>query len=216
MVDVQDLAFRWASYQSVATALALLAIGLLSLLQGFRFARFLLAVTTGGGGFLFAYLGASLIGTPPLAIAAGVGAVLGALALFQFRVGIVLSSGVVFAVLAHYLAGRFIADPLYLLIAGAVGGAFGLAMKWICYRHLPIILTTTQGAAVLIVAFVGLTSDLAPSLASTFVEWSGRIALMIPVLMTMLFVLGYSVQANMQQGDMMTGAGKGWNSAEAA
>jgi hypothetical protein len=195
---------------------ALFAVGMLYLLQGFRFARILLAITNGAGGFLLAFALASTFKVPAFLAGVSVGGLLGAIALLRFRAGIVLGSGFVFAVLGYYLAGRFTIDPMYLLTAGGIGGALGLSMNWICYRSLPVIVTTVQGTALLIIAFVGLSSNLAPSLSATFVEWGDRIPLMMPLMMTMLFTLGYSVQANMQQGDMLTGAGKGWNSAEAA
>jgi hypothetical protein len=81
-------------------------------------------------------------------------------------------------------------------------------------RSLPIIVSVLQGAALMVIGFVGVADNLAPSLANTFTDWARTIPLMIPVLMTMLFVLGYSVQANQQQGDMQTGASRGWNNLE--
>lgn len=216
MIDLQDIVFRWASHQSQSTSLALFVAGLLFLLQGFRFARFLLALTCGGGGYMIAYAVATAMRVPPFPVAACVGGFLGALAMIQFRLGIVVSSTFVFAILAHFLTSKFTNNPTTVLVADGLGAALGLSLKWICYRNLPIISTTIQGTAILLVAFVGITADLAPSLAATFVEWGSKIPLMMPMFMVMLFVLGYSVQANMQQGDMLTGAGKGWNSAEAA
>ena len=74
---------------------------------------------------------------------------------------------------------------------------------------LPIVVTILQGAGLLVVGFVGVTCELVPSLGLTFVEWADRLPLMVPVLMVMLCVLGYSVQYNAFNGDISSGGRSG-------
>ena len=61
------------------------------------------------------------------------------------------------------------------------------------------------GAGLTIVAFVAITSSLAPSLGATFQDWASSYGLLVPGFILMLCTLGYSVQANARQGDMETG-----------
>lgn len=216
MQDFQDLAFRWAQTQSPATALAMMGIGLLFSLQGFRFARVLFALTTGIAGYVLGEVLAVVLKVPPFPIATALAGLMGCVAMVSYRLGMVLSSTFVFSLLAQYLVARFSANPSNLLFALVFGAALGMSLRWVCLRSLPIILTDLQGAVLLIVGFVGVSANLAPSLAVTFTGWARSIPLMIPVLIVMLFVLGYSVQANQKQGDTMTGGSRGWNNVEEA
>lgn len=205
MYDIQENLFRWVGSQSQATSLIIVAAGLLFALQGFRFARFLFAFTAGGAGFLIGAALAAVLAlpAPPAAILSG--ALLGALALFRFSLGACISAMFIFGMLGANLVARFSADPNSVLFGMGVGCLAGLSLRWISARTMPIIVTTVEGAALLIVGFVGVTGALAPSLATTFVDWSQTIPLLTPAMMVMLFVLGYSVQSNAQQGDVRTG-----------
>jgi hypothetical protein len=214
MTDYQDFAFHWAASQTSLTALVIIGIGLLFALQGFRFARPLFALTSATAGFLLGILIGEALKTPAFPISAGMAGVLGAAGLVRYRLGIVISSTLVFSVLSQYLVSRFSNNPSNLLFALVFGAALGMSLRWICMRSLPIIVTVIQGAALMVVGFVGVADNMAPSLANTFTDWARTIPLMVPVLMTMLFVLGWSVQANQQQGDMQTGASRGWNNLE--
>lgn len=213
MYDIQGLIFQDASDWSAATALVVLGIGLLYLLQGFRFARFLIPVSCAGGGLALGGILAGLVGLPasvPLSVAA----VLGILALFWYRRGLTLASGFTLGALGLYLASQVGLPPNIMLVIGGGGFVAGLAAIWICGRTLPILVTVVQGAGLLVVGFVGLTTALAPSLGVTFVEWATQIRVMVPALMVMLCVLGYSVQANAFQGDIESGGNPGLNDLE--
>lgn len=215
MHDFQSLIFRAASHWSAVAGLVLLALGLLCTLQGFRFARLLLTIACVGGGFVLGGIAAGLTGLPPI-VALISAAGLGILALKRYRVGLALASMFTFGALAQYLGVQLGLRPNIVLVAAGVGAAVGLSMTWVCHRPLPVILTTLQGAGLLIVGFVGLTNALAPSLGLTFIDWAANTRLMVPALMLMLCVLGYSVQANAQQGDLEAGGTPGWNSPEAS
>lgn len=215
MFDIQESLFRWAGAQGQGTAVVIVALGLLCALQGFRFARFLFAITCGAAGFFAGGAVAAAIGAPAPPAALLCGAVLGGIGMYRFAIGACMSSMFVFALVAGNLAARFTADPNSILFGMGVGALFGLSLRWVSVRAMPIIVTTVAGAGLLIVGFVGLTGSLAPSLAQTFVDWSQTIPLLTPAMMVMLFVLGYSVQANAQQGDIQTGGSQNISRVEA-
>lgn len=204
MHDIQSLIFQKVTYLPDASSLVILALGLLCVLQGFRFARFLVALICAGGGFLVGSLTASSTGMPPLV--AGVTAIgLCGLAIFRFRAGLVIAAAFTGGALLFFLAEQLGARPNTVLTSGAVGLATGFSLIWVCPRSLPMLLTIVHGAGLLIVAFVAVTSALAPSLGVTFCDWATTYPLMTPAFMLMLCTLGYSVQANARQGAMETG-----------
>jgi hypothetical protein len=211
--DFQSLIFRSASHWSAATALAVLAIGLFYTLQGFRFARFLVVVSCTGGGVVVGGILVAVAGLP-LPVAFGVAASLGLLALLRFQIGLALASALTGGALAQYLAAQLGLEPTITLVAAGIGLPVGYSLTWVYRRTLPILVTIVQGAGLLIVGFVGVTNAVAPSLGATFVEWAASIPLMVPGFVLMLCVLGYSVQANAQQGDVETGGGSGLNDLE--
>jgi len=214
--DFQTIFLRAALHWSQITALVVLALGLLCTLQGFRFARALCALTCAVAGFLGGAAVAQRLDSPPLLPALSVGVTLGVLTVLRFRLGLLLSSTVVFASLGQYLAVRIGLRPDHYWAGLLLGAAVGMSLFYLHRRTVPILVTSLEGAALLILGFLGLARAIAPSLAQTFVAWAADVSAMVPVLITMLVVLGYSVQANLQQGDMQTGAGRGWNSVEAA
>lgn len=205
MYDIQEMLFRWVGSQSQATSLMIVGAGLLFALQGFRFARFIFAVTAGAAGFVGGAAGAAVAGLPAPPTAILCGAVLGGLSMYRFSIGASISAMFVFGMMTANLVARFTNDPNPILFGAGVGCLVGLSLRWVCVRAMPIIVTTVEGAALLILGFVGLASGLAPSLAHTFVDWSQTIPLLTSAMMVMLFVLGYSVQSNAQQGDIQTG-----------
>ncbi len=212
MQDFQGIIFRWAAHQSELTAVSILAVGLLYALQGFRFARLLLAGSACAAGFLIGSLVAALVGAPGFIGGAPLGLCMGILALGKVRFGVFVSSAFTFAALAHYLGVRFHLPSESTLLLAAAGLLVGCSLYWICRRPLPIVLTTIQGAVFLVIGFVALASSLTPTLAETFLSWSSDLPVMVPMLMLMLVITGFSVQANAQQGDMETG--QSWNSAQ--
>jgi hypothetical protein len=206
--DFQSLIFRFASHWSAATSLVVLGVGLLYTLQGFRYARLLTAVSCAGGGLV---VGGIVVGLAklPLPLAFGIAASLGLVALLRFRAGLALTSAFATGALAQYLVAQIGLDPIITLIAAGTGFPAGLSLIWVCRRSLPILVTIVQGAGLLVVGFVGITNAVAPSLGQTFLEWAADIPLMVPGFMLMLCVLGYSVQANAQQGSIETGGSSG-------
>ena len=213
MYDGQSLIFRAAAQWSEATSLVVFAAGLLYLLQGFRFARFLLPVTCIGGGLVLGGIAIGMVGLPPL-LAIGVAGGLGLLALLRYSVGLKLASAFTSGALAQYLAVQFGLMPDIVLVVAIAGLLAGFSLYWVFRRSLPIFVTMLQGACLLVVGFVGITSGLVPSLGLTFQDWAGRIPMMVPALLVMLCALGYSVQANAVRGDMEVGGSAGMGDPE--
>lgn len=209
MTDLQDLIFSWAMRQQGSAAIALLMVGLLFTLQGFRFAGMLLPVTCSCGGFLVGSVGAALLNFDEPTVAAGVGAgIFGLAALVSFRAGLIIASMFSFAILGQFVAERVDAAPMTMLVTSGIFAAVGVCLRWICLRPLPIIVTSVLGALILTVGFVAGAAQVAPSLAGTFVHYAGKWSVVTPLFLLMLFVLGYSVQANAQQGDITSGGAR--------
>lgn len=214
MMDYQNYVLQQAMYWKASTSLALLGFGVLYGLQGFRLARALLTITCAGGGFLLGGIVSEMVGYPPMIGALGAGGILGLLAALKLRVAVTLSAGLVFGLLGHYMATRMDLYGAAPLLAAGTGAFAGLALAWGRQRSLPILVTTLQGAGMMLIGFVGLAATIAPTLATTFVEWAGSISLLVPMFLVMLTVLGYSIQANLQQGDIRAGSPAGTNWAD--
>lgn len=208
MDDLQIAAFRWIQYQPLTVSLAALGLALLMNLQGFRFARLLTTIISASGAYAIGAGAAQLLAMPSILVAAPLALVVGGLAASSLRIGVMAGSAFVGGLMLNVLVMRFTNDTVYFVGSFALGFIFGACLWWVCRRVLPILMTASLGAGLLVLAFVGLTNELAPSLSDTFVSWSNSIPLLTPGMMTMLFTLGYSVQASAQQGDVRTGAGR--------
>jgi hypothetical protein len=202
--DFQSLIFREASNWSAGTSLAVFFVGLLYTLQGFRFARILLPVAAGGGGLVIGAIVAGILGLSATSSFLSA-AVFGVVALLYFRFGLVASSAFTFGVLAQYLGRQCGLTPDMSIVVGLVGFVLGIGMFWLYRLHLPMIVTILIGSGLLVTGFVGIAMGLAPSLGGTFIDWAERLPLLVPVLLIMLWTLGYSVQGNARQGEMQTG-----------
>ena len=81
----------------------------------------------------------------------------------------------------------------------------GLVLGLVSREPMAILFTTLQGAGLTIVGFVGLSSTVLPTLGQTFRQMAGNNGLLVPVLIVMLTVTGYSYQASSRQGDIVSG-----------
>ena len=207
MHNIQDSVFRLASHWNEATAGVVFLLGLLYTLQGFRFAPFLVPLACAGAGMFAGMQLAELVQMPPLLVGGIMAAIVLCITLANFRAGLLLAAGLTFGLLALYLGAQAGFKHEMLFGTAAVGLALGVASYWVYRRQLTLFVTTAQGGMLLIVGFVGITATMLPSLGYTFQDWADRLPFLVPMLMAMLWVLGFSVQANMMQGDMETGAG---------
>ncbi len=205
MVDVQRMVFDWAAMQPAAAGLALFGGGLVSGFMGYRLQRVLLGAVNVGVGCLLGWLVAKHFGYPVLLSALGGGALLGFIAVVSGRAALILAGGMLFSGLAGYLGLQLHLPELGVFVALGVGLLAGLGQAALCPRSMGVVLTTLVGAVLLVVGFVSLTAALIPSLGSTFRVWASSWSLVIPVLMGMLVVMCWSIQATAQQGDLRTG-----------
>lgn len=212
MTDLQSLVLDAALRWPPSVTLVILVAGLLYLTQGFRFARFLLALTAAAGGFAVGAGFANTFGLPAEILGLTLGGVLGLLAISKLMYGTIVSSVMVWALIAQWFAVKFEFPPSWITIIVSIGALLGAALFWIARRPLPLLITTLQGAAMVIVGFVGAAKVVAPSLAFTFTDWANSGVFLIMLMMTMLTVLGFSLQSTAKQGDIRSGGGRGWNS----
>ncbi len=91
------------------------------------------------------------------------------------------------------------------LAFGLVGGV-GLLLTLISRQAMTLLVTTVQGAGLVVTGFVCVSSAAMPSLGNTFRSMAHEYGVIVPVLMTMLCVTGFSYQSAARQGDIFTGS----------
>ncbi|MGE0480622.1 MAG: hypothetical protein AB7Q17_09135 [Phycisphaerae bacterium] len=205
MPDYQDVVFQWASHQSGLTGAVVFALGLLYGFQGFRFFTFLLGVTCAFVGLLAGAWASNVFALNATVAAPSVAVALGLAALRWPRFGMYVACTATWALMARFFAEQIGFRPMAALALGLTGGGFGLMFARMCYRSMTVILTTTQGAALLVLGFVILSSAVAPSIGDTFRDWASSWSLLTPVMLGMAFTMTYSYQKMQQQGDILTG-----------
>lgn len=206
-MDFQGQVFNWAAGQGEANSFVLLMIGVCFLFQGYRFSRALIALSCVLFGFCAGGVLGDGFGYAPAFSGLMLGLTLGVAALIWVSAGVMTSAVCTGAVLGAYLTYQTGLTPFFIMLGCAVGGSLGMAAAWLHPRTIPMVLTVVQGAAVLIVGFVGMASAVLPGMGATFVSWSSSWAFLVPAMMTMLCVTGIAFQANARQGDIETGAG---------
>lgn len=210
MTDFQTVVFKYAIHWGEATGAVLFLVGILCMLQGFRFLKAVLVVTAAGGAFFGGAAFGEAAEFDPFVAGCGAALATGAISALRSRFGLFVASAVVCALFVHYTVVRL---GLKQLDDGAVllaGAAVGLCMPYIAKRSLPLLLTTFEGVVLVILGFVTLSAAAMPGLAQTFLVWASSFGALVPAFMLALFVLGYSVQANSLQGDIVTGGAKNW------
>lgn len=217
MLDPQGLLVDFARDFSQGTAAVVFILGLLYALQGFRFARVLLAISCAAAGWLLGGTLSSLVtplGIPAIVPAGGAAVLLGIQPLVHYRIGVIIASMCTFAFIAFDLTTRVLDLP-QMALSAAIGGALaGGALYWLHRRCLPLLLTAIHGALLVLMGFVGLSSNVLPGLADTFASCARDWPLLLPVLLSIVCITGYTVQLNAYQGDIVVGGGRGWNSPE--
>ncbi len=208
MVDYQNLIFRWAEMQTTLTGAVVFALGLLCGLQGFRFVRMLLPIWCMLVAFHFGLLLADWYLLPRAMTPALLAATVGFITLMRYEAARVLAAGSTYGLIAYYLAFQLGLPSFAMSTFGALAASAGVTHAWVRGRSLPLLLTTTYGAGLILTAYVITTNSLIPTLGVTFVQWADRVALMVPALLVMLGVMNYSCQCNLQQGDIRTGASR--------
>jgi hypothetical protein len=201
----QDIVLRWIANEPGSTGILVLAIGLVYAFHGFRFFRPLLALSAGALAWLAGMFVAERFGMPgPLAGTAG--AAVAGLASVRFpRPSMVLVCGAVWGLLGYYLGEQAGLDPRWALVCAGLIGSCGLVFGILCQRTMTVVLTTLQGAALIVLGGVGFASNYMPTLGHTLQAWASTWSLLMPVLLAMLVATAYSYQAMHQQGDIVSG-----------
>lgn len=206
MVDCQAQLFEWAAGQHPASGLVLFAMGLIYGLYGLRWIRFLNLLPAAGIGAL---VGLMVSGFVPLAgnlVAAGGAVFFGVVAIAWRRGGIVLTAAATFALIGGYLAFQFGFPEQIVLGTLGLLGLIGALLTALTPKPFALLATALQGAALMVVGFVGLSAQVFPSLASSFCHLAESYGCVVPILLTMVTVTAYSYQANQTRGDILTGA----------
>lgn len=205
MTNYQQILFDWAAQQHALTGAVLLGLGLLSGFLGFRMVRFLLVVSTGGILAVVTGMVALKYDLPVLlpAVATGLGGAF--LGLLAARAAVTVNAALTIALMAAYIATQvgIQGNALWVILAlfAAGGGTLGL----ISHRTMLLVITTLQGSVLMIIGVVGVASELAPSIGGTFCQWARTKSLIVPMLLTMVTTMAYSVQVSKRQGDICTG-----------
>ncbi|MCG3128959.1 MAG: hypothetical protein CHACPFDD_03855 [Phycisphaerae bacterium] len=205
MLDYQNIVFNWVSAQHWSTALVIFVCGLIYAFQGFRLFRLLLAVSSAVFGALLGAIAAPHVDQPPELGAVAVGLGFLALGICVEHASVLLLCAGVWGILGHYVALQLgLADVAAFAVLVLLGG-LGALFARLCNRTMRVMLTVQQGTVLMVIGFAGMAVRLLPSVGDTFIAWSNRSSLLIPILLGVLFVTGYSVQSSAQRGDIRTG-----------
>ena len=205
MPNLQRELLAWAAAQPVLTGLLLLTAGAVYGFFGFRMFKFLLVLTCAGLGW-FAGGAAAIAADLPTQWLSPAGAV--ALVLLSLKCekpSAVLASGCVWGALGYYIAAQLHLSITGTWLTGGLACAFGVLFSLLSYRTMMVVLTVIQGAVLLVVGWVTVSTRVVPSVGVTFRHWANSQSLLIPIFLAMLVVTAYSYQAMHQQGDIRTG-----------
>ncbi len=209
MMDLQGNLFHWAAAQPALTGTLIFCLGLVYAFAGFRLFRFLLSVTCAGLGWLVFVVGAEMTHLMPDLV--GVSGLLGAgigvaTSIYREKPALFATAVATWGALAWYLAVQLGLPQMIVFVFGGIGAGLGGVFSLLAYRGMRVVLSTLQGAVLLVVGWVSLTSAIAPSIGGTFRQWAAGQSLLVPGFLVMLFITGYSFQAMRERGDIKSGA----------
>lgn len=205
MTDYQTLILKWAASQSELTGAVLFIIGIVCAFQGQRMARGLLAAACGGLGWLVGQVLIPLVPLPAFFTCLGTAALVAVVAAIWPHVGTITASLSTFGLIGFYAGLQFDMRPDHTLIMAAIGGLLGVLFVWANYRLMPMVVTTLQGAVLMLLGFICVTDALLPSLSSSFVYFAHEQGLIVPIVVGMLFAAGYAFQTSISRGTIETG-----------
>lgn len=205
MSNYQQAVFDWVSTQSGFTAFIIFCAGIIFAFQGHRIFQFLVTTSVAAIGWLVGWALALAIDAPPEGVAAVGAATMACLSLWRFRPAVILNCGGTWAIIGHYFAISLGAPPLAAMAVAALAGGAGAMFAHLCYRSMTLLLTVLQGSMLMVIGWVGLSAKFMPTVSQTFVSWSRSCSLLVPILLIMLCVTAYSIQASARRGNMLTG-----------
>lgn len=205
MLDYQHAVFHWMASQHWLTGFTILLIGLLYAFQGFRMLRFLVGASSALLGWLLGMIAGALTTLPADQLALIAAGALAATAVWAHRAALIILGAGTFMLLGHYLALQLELPFEAALAAALVMSGLGGLMSHLCSRTMTLILTSLHGTMFIIAGFVGVSTHLIPSVGDTFCDWASDWSLLVPGLMAMLCVTGYSIQFSSKRGDIRMG-----------
>lgn len=206
MTNIQYTLLQWVAHQPGITGAVLFAAGLLYALCGFRLIRYVAVLPCCGLGCLVGATVASWLEIPPGFLTGALGAAGAALALHWVLAGVVVSCGATWVALAGYLALQFGFSATIVTTAAIIAGVVGTVLTLLSRNSMIVLVTTIQGAALIVLGFTGMATEVLPTVGGTFRRLAADYALTVPVLLMMLAFTAYSCQVSAQQGDIIVGA----------
>ncbi len=205
MTEYQRILVELMASETWLTGLVIMGVGLLSGFYGFRMFRYLVILYCAGLGAWGGWELTKLVDISPPLVMGGLASIAGLLALRWPRPGTVCASAGIWGAVAGYLLLQFGFGSTVVLSAFGVGLAIGLVFAILYPRTTPVLLSTMVGSALIVLGFIGLSCDLLPAVGNTVKVWALGKSPFITMLLIVLTVMAYSVQAMEKQGDMYTG-----------
>jgi hypothetical protein len=205
-VECQTRLFDWIAAQHGLMGATFLVLGLLYGLCGYRFIRFLVLVPCTGLGCLVGFVLADVAKLPPGVTVPVMGVLGGILAIGHRWGAILLTSTATLGALGAYLTTQAGACLTVVLIGVGICATLGLVLTLLSRQSMIMLHTTLLGAALCVVGFVGLAAATMPEVAGSFRRLAYNYWLVVPLMLLMACVTLYSYQANLRQGDILTGS----------
>lgn len=205
-IELQEPLFRWAAAQPASMGVLILGAGIIYGFFGYKLYVPLLALSNAAIGGVIGIIASGFADVPPQ-LGAGIGALAGgATAMASKSLGALVGNATTFALVGAFLTSHFGSPPIITLFVLVIASAVAALLSLLCVRTMRVVLMSVQGAILMIVGFVGVTSQVIPSMGDTFRSLASSWALLTPLLLTMVVVTTYATQSNYLRGDMRTGA----------
>ena len=205
-MGANQILLNWAGEQSAIAGLIMLAGGAFLLLQGFRFAKFALMLGSAAVGYGLGGVLGAMFGLPPALASVGAAARLGLAAVRAYRFGLAVMSISTFAVALFLFCDQLDAGRAGCMLGLMIGAGFGFTLLWVMVGSLTALVTAINGASLAVLGFVALSSTILPGMGRTFVDTAIELPLMIPALIAVVTVTGFTYQSNALQGSIITGS----------
>ena len=202
MTTTQDVLFQYISHEPGSTGVVILAVGVVYGFYGFRLFVPLLGVTWAALGAVGGLLLGGATGLPMVLTGTGLAAICALVAISARKVGAAGACAATWGLLGWYLADQMGGEPLWRIACGGSGALLGGLFALLCYRTMTVLLTTMQGAALIVVGFIGAASAFVPTFGGTFVDMARRFGVLGPIMLLVVAVTAYSYQALQRQGDV--------------
>lgn len=204
MPSAQDWLLNQIAHQPGTTGLVIFAVGVIYGFHGFRLFTPLLGLTWAGLGALVGLILSSTLALPPIPTVAGVALVCAVAAFNAHRGAAVGACAAVWGLLGWYLAEQLGGELMVRIVCAGSAGLLGGLFAFLCYRTMTVLLTTMQGAVLMVIGMIGVSNAYLPTFGTTFLTMADRIGVLGPAMVLVVTVTGYSYQAVQRQGDVRT------------